>query len=84
MTLNHYLLPALPYAPTALEPYLEARTLSLHHDVHHAGYVKALNLAMQQAPLALQGRGVDWLLQHLDELPASITTAVSWWPMCLA
>jgi superoxide dismutase, Fe-Mn family len=38
-------LPALPYGYDALEPYYDAATLRLHHDIHHAGYVKGLNAA---------------------------------------
>jgi Fe-Mn family superoxide dismutase len=38
-------LPALPYAYDALEPYIDEQTMRLHHDIHHAGYVKGLNNA---------------------------------------
>jgi Fe-Mn family superoxide dismutase len=41
-----YTLPELPYALTALEPAYSSELLELHHDVHHAGYVKALNAAL--------------------------------------
>jgi Fe-Mn family superoxide dismutase len=40
---KEYTLPALPYAYDALEPYLDKETVTIHHDKHHAGYVKALN-----------------------------------------
>ncbi len=43
-----YDLPPLPYAYDALEPYLAARTLRLHHDTHHAGYVRGANEAMSK------------------------------------
>lgn len=39
-------LPALPYGYADLEPHLDAQTLRLHHDIHHAGYVKAANAAL--------------------------------------
>ncbi len=38
-------LPPLPYAYNALEPYYDEQTIRLHHDIHHAGYVKGLNAA---------------------------------------
>ena len=38
-----YTLPPLPYPVNALEPYLDAQTLTIHHDKHHAGYVRGLN-----------------------------------------
>ncbi len=41
-----YTLPDLPYAVDALEPYLDARTLTIHHDKHHAGYVRGLNATL--------------------------------------
>lgn len=41
-----FVLPPLPYAPEALEPHIDAQTMSLHHDKHHAGYVKGANAAL--------------------------------------
>ena len=43
-------LPALPYAPTALEPHIDARTMEIHHGKHHAAYVAGLNAALGKAP----------------------------------
>jgi Fe-Mn family superoxide dismutase len=43
-----YELPDLPYAVDALEPHLDARTLTIHHDKHHAGYVKGLNATLEK------------------------------------
>ncbi len=45
-------LPALPYAFDALEPYIDARTMEIHHDKHHAGYVAKLNAAVEGSNLA--------------------------------
>lgn len=42
-----YELPTLPYAPEALEPHLDAQTVTIHHDKHHAAYVKGLNTALK-------------------------------------
>ena len=44
---REYTLPPLGYAPDALEPHIDAQTMTLHHDKHHAGYVKGLNEALQ-------------------------------------
>lgn len=49
---GRYVLPALPYAYDALEPHIDAQTMRLHHDIHHAGYVKGLNSALQNLKLA--------------------------------
>jgi Fe-Mn family superoxide dismutase len=41
-------LPPLPYPYDALEPYIDEQTMRLHHDIHHAGYVKGLNTAEEK------------------------------------
>lgn len=46
--MEQYTLPPLPYAYNALEPYYDEQTVKLHHDVHHAGYVKGLNTALEK------------------------------------
>lgn len=68
-------LPALPYDYAALEPYIDARTMTLHHDKHHAGYVTNLNAALEKYP-ELRERTADWLLCNLDQVPQDIRTAV--------
>lgn len=45
---GQYILPPLPYDVTALEPFLDAETLCLHHDAHHAAYVAGANAALAQ------------------------------------
>lgn len=70
-----FTLPPLPYGYDALEPYIDARTMEIHHDKHHAGYVNNLNAALEKAP-ELQSRSLDDLLQHLDQVPEAIRTAV--------
>ena len=70
-----FTLPPLPYDFAALEPSIDARTMEIHHDKHHAGYVTNLNAALEKAP-ELQSRSLDDLLQHLDSVPESIRTAV--------
>ncbi len=72
---NH-MLPELPYAVSALEPHIDARTMTLHHDKHHASYVKALNLALESAPASLQDKSAEWLLLNLAKVPAEIQAAV--------
>ena len=45
-----FTLPPLPYAYDALEPYIDAQTMQIHHDKHHAAYVKNLNAAVADQP----------------------------------
>ena len=68
-------LPPLPYAPNALEPYIDAETMTLHHDKHHAAYVNNLNKAIAPYP-DLQKKSLEELLGNLDAVPAEIRTTV--------
>ncbi len=68
-------LPDLPYAHSALEPHIDARTMEIHHGQHHAGYVKNLNAALEKHP-DLQKKSVEELLRHLPTVPEDIRTAV--------
>jgi superoxide dismutase, Fe-Mn family len=49
-TAEPYTLPALPYAPDALEPHIDKLTMEIHHGKHHAAYIKNLNTALATAP----------------------------------
>jgi Fe-Mn family superoxide dismutase len=68
-------LPPLPYDFTALEPHLDAKTLEIHHDKHHATYVANLNKAVADYP-DLQKYSVEELLKNLDKVPEKIRTTV--------
>lgn len=68
-------LPDLPYAFDALEPHIDARTMEIHHDKHHAGYTNKLNDALQNHA-ALQGKSIAELLRGIDTVPEAIRTAV--------
>jgi Fe-Mn family superoxide dismutase len=56
-------LPALKFAFDALEPAIDARTMEIHHDKHHAAYVNNLNKALESAP-ELYGQPVEDLLRR--------------------
>jgi Fe-Mn family superoxide dismutase len=71
-----YKLPPLPYGYDALEPSIDTETMHLHHDKHHAGYVKKLNEALAKEPTFTPPANVDDLVAHLDQVPESIRTAV--------
>ena len=62
-----YQLPALPYGYNALEPYIDARTMEIHHTKHHQGYTDKLNGVLDTYP-ALQSRTVEELLKELSSL----------------
>jgi len=67
MKIMKHELPKLPYAYDALEPYIDAKTMELHHTKHHQTYVDKLNAALEKYP-ELQGRPVEELLMDLANL----------------
>lgn len=67
---------SLPYAYNALEPYIDAKTVEIHHDKHHATYVAKLNAAIEsEQGFAFEGT-LDELLGDLQQVPEKIRTAV--------
>ncbi len=66
-----YELPPLPYAPTALEPNIDAKTMEIHHGKHHATYVTNLNKALESAP-ELAAKSVEALIADLSAVPEAI------------
>jgi Fe-Mn family superoxide dismutase len=68
-------LPPLPYAVSANEPYIDAQTMELHHDKHHAAYVANLNAAAKDHP-QVAAMPLPVMLARLDQLPESIRTTV--------
>ena len=70
-----FTLPPLPYAATAIEPAVDARTMEIHHDRHHAAYVTNLNKALESQP-ALQAVPLGELLMGMRRWPAAVQTAL--------
>jgi Fe-Mn family superoxide dismutase len=68
-------LPPLRFGYDALEPYIDAETMELHHDRHHATYVENLNKALEPYP-ELTELAIDDLLARVDVVPEAIRTAV--------
>jgi superoxide dismutase, Fe-Mn family len=68
-------LPPLPYPEDSLEPHIDARTMSIHHDKHHAAYTNNLNKALEgHADLAAMS--IEELLANLASVPENIRTTV--------
>ncbi len=68
-------LPPLPYAFDALEPHIDARTMEIHHDKHHAAYVTNLNKALEAHP-NLQSKSASDLVKDLNAVPEGIRATV--------
>ena len=68
-------LPDLPYANDALEPNIDARTMEIHHDKHHAAYTNKLNEAIEKHS-NLQSKSIEDILRSIDSVPEDIRTTV--------
>jgi Fe-Mn family superoxide dismutase len=66
--------PPLPYAADALEPHIDAQTMSLHHDKHHQAYVDKLNAALEGTEFA--DSSIEDIIANLDAIPEDKRTAV--------
>jgi superoxide dismutase, Fe-Mn family len=69
-----YSVPDLAYPFDALEPHIDARTMEIHHDKHHAAYVANLNAALEGTEW--MDRPIDAVLANLETLPEDKQTAV--------
>jgi Fe-Mn family superoxide dismutase len=70
-----YILPNLPYATNALEPYIDAMTMEIHHGRHHKAYVDNVNKALE-GQAALAAKPIEQLLREISQVPESIRQAV--------
>src|SRR5690606_9990553 len=68
-------LPKLNYSYDALEPYIDAKTMEIHHTKHHQTYTDKLNAALEKHP-DLQDKDIRELLTNLDNIPEDIKSAV--------
>ena len=70
-----FTVPPLPYPFDALEPHIDAKTMQIHHDKHHGGYVTNVNKALE-GHADLQAKSIDDLMKNLNAVPENIRTAV--------
>ncbi|MBK7107306.1 MAG: superoxide dismutase [Ignavibacteriae bacterium] len=68
--MSKFELPALPYDFNALEPYIDAKTMEIHHGKHHAAYVNNLNTAI--AGTEMEGKTLEELLANISKFPAAV------------
>lgn len=70
-----YTLPALPYALNALEPYIDAKTMEIHHTKHHQAYINNVNNALK-GKADLESKSVEDLIANLAAVPEDIRNVV--------
>ena len=68
-------LPKLSYEYNSLEPYIDVRTMEIHHTKHHQGYVNKLNIALEKFP-ELKNKNVNELISNIDSIPEDIRVSV--------
>lgn len=69
-----FTLPALPYPENALEPYIDARTMNIHHTKHHQAYITNLNNAI--AGSEWESMSIEEICRKIESVPENIRTAV--------
>lgn len=65
-----FTLPELPYAHDALEPHIDARTMTIHHGKHHNGYTNKLNAAIEGTDLA--GKSIEDILANVSSASTGV------------
>lgn len=70
-----FTLPQLGYDYSALEPYIDAKTMEIHHTKHHQTYIDKLNKALENYQ-NLQNKSAEELIQNIESLPEEIKNAV--------
>jgi superoxide dismutase, Fe-Mn family len=65
-----FTLPALPYATTALEPHIDAKTMEIHHGKHHNAYVTNLNAAVAGKPE--ENLSIEEICKNISKYPAAV------------
>src|SRR3989339_448041 len=70
-----YELPPLPYKYDSLEPFIDEKTMKIHHDKHHASYILKLNQTLKNYP-ELQDKPIESLIQGLEDVSEEIRESV--------
>ncbi len=67
--MGKYTLPELPYAYDALEPHIDAKTMEIHHTIHHQAYTDKLNAALEKCSSDIQNKDILEILGNLNQVP---------------
>ena len=71
-TLDFFKLEPLPFQSNALEPYIDQKTMEIHHDRHHGGYITNLNNAIITSNINMEGKSIEALLKHAGDYSSVI------------
>ncbi|HEU5461239.1 MAG TPA: superoxide dismutase [Nitrososphaeraceae archaeon] len=75
--MGKYELPPVPYGYDALEPFIDARTMEIHHTKHHQAYTDKLNAALEKCSSEIQEKDIVEILSNLDQVPADQKSAIN-------
>ena len=70
-------LPDLPYSYNALEPYIDAQTMEIHHSKHHQKYIDTFNATLEKISPALNDKSVIEILSNINDVPADVRGAIN-------
>jgi len=75
--MSKYELPPVPYSYDALEPYIDARTMEIHHTKHHQTYTNNLNAALEKCSQEIQNKDIIEILTQIDQVPTEVKGAIN-------
>ncbi|MGN6624751.1 MAG: superoxide dismutase [Candidatus Nitrosocosmicus sp.] len=75
--MTRYELPSMPYSYDELEPYIDAKTMEIHHTKHHQAYPTNLNTAIEKCPPEIQNKDTLEILSNLDLVPNEVKGAIN-------
>ena len=75
--MGKYTLPEMPYAYDALEPYIDAKTMEIHHTKHHQTYTDKLNAALETCPAEIQDKDILDILSDINSVPEDKRGAIN-------
>ena len=80
--MGKYLVPPLPYSYDALEPYIDAKTMEIHHTKHHQAYADGLNAALQSINALTHKNYIVSILSDLTTVPENIRNEINFDTIC--
>ncbi|MCY3853860.1 MAG: superoxide dismutase [Thaumarchaeota archaeon] len=75
--MSKYELPEITYGYNELEPYIDAKTMEIHHTKHHQKYTDMMNTALEKLPKELQDKNIHEILTNINLIPSTLRSAIN-------
>jgi Fe-Mn family superoxide dismutase len=75
--MTRYELPSMSYSYETFEPYIDAKTMEIHHTKHHQTYTNNLNAALEKCSPEIQNKDILEILSNLDQVPSEVKGAIN-------